>query len=44
MSIHPLVIWCLCNAHLIQQNKLDCYGDKDCMKKFCKDLKEHAKK
>ena len=44
MSIHPLVIWCLCNVHLIQQNKLDCYRDKDCMKKFCKYLKEHAKK
>ena len=44
MSIHPLVIWCLCNVRLIQQNKLDCYRDKDCMKKFCKDLKEHAKK
>ena len=25
------------------KNKLDCYRCKDCMKQFCKDLKEHAK-
>ena len=25
-----------------KENKLDCYRGKDCMKKFCKDLKEHA--
>ena len=25
------------------KNKLDCYRGKDCMKRFCKDLKEHAK-
>ena len=25
-------------------NKLDCYRGKDCMEKFCKDLKEHASK
>ena len=24
--------------------KIDCYGGKDCMKRFCKDLKEHAAK
>ena len=24
------------------KNKLNCYRGKDCMKKFCKDLKEHA--
>ena len=24
------------------KNRLNCYRDKDCMKKFCKDLKEHA--
>ena len=26
------------------KNKLDCYRDKDCIKKFCGDLKEHATK
>ena len=26
------------------KNKLDYYGGKDCMKKFCKDLREHATK
>ena len=26
------------------KNKLDCYRDEDCMKKFCKDLREHATK
>ena len=25
-----------------QKNKLDCYRGKDCMEKFCKDLKERA--
>ena len=25
-------------------NKLDCYRGKDCMERFCKDLKEHATK
>ena len=24
------------------KNKLDCYRDKDCMERFCKNLKEHA--
>ena len=24
--------------------KLDCYRDEDCLKKFCKDLREHATK
>ena len=24
------------------KNKLDCYRGKDCMEKFCKDLREHA--
>ena len=24
------------------KNKLDCYRDKDCMERFCRDLKEHA--
>ena len=24
------------------KNKIDCYRGKDCMKKFCKDLREHA--
>ena len=26
------------------KNKLDCYRDKDCIERFCKDLKEHATK
>ena len=26
------------------KNKFDCYGGKDCMKRFCKDLKKHAVK
>ena len=26
------------------KNKLDCYRDKDCMEKFCKNLKEHARR
>ena len=26
------------------KNKLDCYREKDCMKKFCKDLTKHATK
>ena len=26
------------------KNKLDCYREKDCMKKFCKDLRKHATK
>ena len=26
------------------KNKLDRYGDKDCIKRFCNDLKEHATK
>ena len=31
-----------CSSFDTKENKLDCYGGKDCMKKFCKDLKEHA--
>ena len=26
------------------KNMLDCYRGKDCMERFCKDLKEHATK
>ena len=26
------------------ENKLDCYRGKDCMERFCKDLREHAMK
>ena len=26
------------------KNKLDCYKGEDCMKNFCKDLREHATK
>ena len=26
------------------KNKLDCYKDKDCMEKFCKDLRKYAMK
>ena len=28
----------------LTKNKLDCYRGKDCMERFCKDLKEHATK
>ena len=28
----------------VTKSKLDCYRDKDCIKKFCEDLKEHASK
>ena len=28
----------------LTKNKLDCYRGKDCIKRFCKDLKEHATK
>ena len=27
----------------LTKSKLDCYGGKDCIKRFCKDLKEHSK-
>ena len=40
INIHPLVIHCLHNLHLIQQkNKLDYYRGKNCMKNFCLDLR-----
>ena len=26
------------------KNKLDCYRSKDCMERFCKDLRDHAMK
>ena len=28
----------------LTENKLDFYRDKNCMERFCKDLKEHATK
>ena len=28
----------------LTKTKLDCYRGKDCMKRFCKKLKEHATK
>ena len=28
----------------LTKNNLDCYRGKDCMERFCKDLKEHATK
>ena len=31
-----------CSSFYTKENKLDCYRGEDCMKKFCKDLKEHA--
>ena len=40
-----MFIQCLQNVHLmLQKNKLDRYRGKDCMKRFCKDLKEHVTK
>ena len=32
-----------CSFH-VTKNKLDCYRGKDCIERFCKDLKEHATK
>ena len=31
-----------CSSFDTKENKLDCYRGKDCVKKFCKDLKEHV--
>ena len=31
-----------CSSFDTTENKLDCYRDEDCMKGFCKVLKEHA--
>ena len=31
-----------CSSFDTKENKLDCYRGKGCMKKFCKDLKEHV--
>ena len=43
LSIRIPAIHCWQIVHLMQQkNKLDCYRGKDCMEKFCKDLKERA--
>ena len=28
----------------LTKNKLDCYGSEDSMERFCKDLREHARK
>ena len=28
----------------LAKNRPDCYGGKDCMERFCKDLKEHVTK
>ena len=28
----------------LAENKLDCYRGKDCIKRFCKDIREHAMK
>ena len=39
-----LVIHCLHIFGFKQQNRLDYYRGKDCMKNICKDLKEHATK
>ena len=36
---YSLFINCLFHS---AKNKLDCYGGKDCMEKFCKGLREHA--
>ena len=45
INTHPLVIHYLLIVHFIKQkNKLDYDRGKDCMKKFCKYLREHAAK
>ena len=33
-----------CASSDAKRNKLDCYRGKDCMKKFCEDLKKHAER
>ena len=38
-SGYLLLTNCLFDA---AKNNLDCYRDKDCMEKFCQDLREHA--
>ena len=40
-SGYPLFTNC---SFVLSKSKLDCYRGKDCMEKFCKDLKEHATK
>ena len=40
-SGYSLFIHCLIDA---KKNKLDCYRGKNCVERFCKDLKEHAAK
>ena len=40
-SSYSLFTYCSIDA---TKNKLDYYRGKDCMKKFCKDLKEHVTK
>ena len=39
-SDYSLFTHCLCEA---TKNKLDCYRGKDCVERFSKDSKEHAK-
>ena len=41
--MHHLVIHYLRIVHLIK-HKIDYYKGEDCMKTFCKDLREHATK
>ena len=40
-SGYPLFTNC---SFVLSKSKLDCYRGKDCMERFCKDLKEHATK
>ena len=40
-SGYPLLTQCSFDA---TKNKIDCYRGKDCMKRFCKDLIQHATK
>ena len=40
-SGYSLFTYC---SFYLTKNKLDCYKGKDCMERFCKDLKEHATK
>ena len=44
INIHYLVIHYLLIVHSIKKKQLNHYRGKDCMKKFCKDLREHATK
>ena len=44
MNISHQVFQCLQYYHLKTENKHNLYREKDCMKRFCESLREHAMK